>query len=286
MHQHLHRLPCHLSILETVFEDDHDEDTGHSPQKTAPSGEPSKSGSSILNVQDWHDVPVNLPQFSPKELLGLTFLCNVGDGKRMCAKIVKKILDKDAENHECVKTLISHNNDRVEELIVCNKLFDLVAKQHDEEASGEDKIFTFQRIVDHKGPLKPGDSECDRSCHNIKIEWEDAGVTTWEPLTIIGKCNPVTCAACRKEHGLLNKPGWKQFKKCACKTKTLQHLVKNVKFGVCIPCNKKEAMMLDRENGNVHWQDAIEAETGQLFECMAFKDLGKNHCCTKRVSVD
>ena len=39
--------------------------------------------------------------------------------------------------------------------------------------------------------------------------------------------------------------------------------------------------MLDCENGNTYWQDAIEAETGQLFECKVFKDLGKNAAVPK-----
>ena len=53
------------------------------------------------------------------------------------------------------------------------------------------------------------------------------------------------------------------------------------KFGVRIPHNEKEAIMLDRENGNTFWQDAIEEETGQLFEYKAFKDLGKNAAVPK-----
>ena len=186
----------------------------------------------------------------------MTFPCNVGDGERVQAKIVKKILDQDAENHKCIKMLVSYDDGRVEELMVHNELCNLVTKQHDKKANGEDKIFTFLHIVDHKGPLKSGDSEYNGSCFNVKIEWEDAGVTTWEPLTIIGKCNPVTCAVHTKEHGLPNEPGWKKFKKYAHKAKTLQCLVNNTKqaqrfgqivhkFGVCIPCNKKEAMMLD-----------------------------------------
>ena len=78
--------------------------------------------------------------------------------------------------------------------------------------------------------MKPaGDSECTGHWCNIQIEWEDAGNATWEPLTIMGKCDPVTCDACAKEHGPLNEPGWKQFKKCACKAKTLQSLVNNAK---------------------------------------------------------
>ena len=40
---------------------------------TAPSGEEAQSGSPIYNMQDRFDVPINLPQFSPEELLGLTF---------------------------------------------------------------------------------------------------------------------------------------------------------------------------------------------------------------------
>ena len=79
--------------METVYEDDDNEEFGNSPQMTAPSGEPLKSGLPIYNKQDWFDVPVNLPQFSPEELLGLTFLYDTGDGEHVHAKIVKKILD-------------------------------------------------------------------------------------------------------------------------------------------------------------------------------------------------
>ena len=83
----------------------------------APSGEPSTSGLPIYNVQDCLDVPVNLPRFSPNKLLGLTFLYDVGDGEHVCARIVKKILDQNAENHERIKMLISYDDDRVKELI-------------------------------------------------------------------------------------------------------------------------------------------------------------------------
>ena len=86
--------------VETVSEDDDDEDFGNLPQMTVPSGEPLKAGLPIYNMQDRFDVPVNLPQFSPEELLGLTFLHDVGDGECVHAKIVKKILDRDAKNHE------------------------------------------------------------------------------------------------------------------------------------------------------------------------------------------
>ena len=65
-------------------------------------------------------------------------------------------------------------------------------------------------------------------------------------------------------------------------SKHAQHFGQIVyKFGVRIPRNEKEALMLDCENGNTYWQDAIEAETGQLFECKVFRDLGKNAAVPK-----
>ena len=72
----------------------------------------------------------------------------------------------------------------------------------------------------------------------------------------------------------------------------LQHLVNNAKqaqmFGqiVCkfvlhILHNKKEAIVLDCENGNAHWQDAVKTETDQLIEYNVFKDLGQNAAAPK-----
>jgi hypothetical protein len=46
------------------------------------------------------------------------------------------------------------------------------------------------------------------------IEWEN-GETTKEPLQVISKDDLVTCAIYAKEHGLLDLPGWKQFKSIA-----------------------------------------------------------------------
>ena len=62
-------------------------------------------------------MPVNLPRFSPEEPLGLTFLYDTGDGERVRAKIVKKIQDKDAENHEQIKqSLCMFSYDRLQSL--------------------------------------------------------------------------------------------------------------------------------------------------------------------------
>jgi hypothetical protein len=44
------------------------------------------------------------------------------------------------------------------------------------------------------------------------MEWENGEITE-EPLAIIEADNPVTCAIYAKEKGLLDKNGWKCFKR-------------------------------------------------------------------------
>ena len=144
-------------------------------------------------------------------------------------------------------------------------------------------MFTFCHVNDHRGPLKPGDKEHNWSCHNISIEWkmqESLLGNHWpsQGNEILHRMRQGTWSV---------EQAWMEFEKCACKTKTLQCWVNNTKhtqrFGqlVCnfcahIYCHEKEAIVSDCNDGNAHWQCAIEAETGQLFEHKAFKDLGKN----------
>ena len=44
------------------------------------------------------------------------------------------------------------------------------------------------------------------SSYNVKIEWEN-GEVTYEPLDMITKDDPVTCAIYARKNNLLNKPG-------------------------------------------------------------------------------
>jgi hypothetical protein len=46
------------------------------------------------------------------------------------------------------------------------------------------------------------------------IEWESGEIIT-ETLAIMAAADPVTCAIYAREHGLLDKPGWKRFKNIA-----------------------------------------------------------------------
>ena len=48
------------------------------------------------------------------------------------------------------------------------------------------------------------------------------------------------------------------------------------KFGVQVPQNNTEALMLDKKNGNTKWQDAINLELDAINEYGTFRVLGKD----------
>ena len=47
------------------------------------------------------------------------------------------------------------------------------------------------------------------------------------------------------------------------------------KFGIQIPRNHEEAMMIDAKNGDTLWKDSENLELKQLFDYNSFQDLGK-----------
>jgi hypothetical protein len=51
-----------------------------------------------------------------------------------------------------------------------------------------------------------------------------------EPLQVIAKDDPVTCAFYAKENGLLDLQGWKPFKSIARHQKTFTHIVNQAKL--------------------------------------------------------
>ena len=250
-------------------------------------GEAARSTPVLMSLSDIDPAALELPKYSPEELLGLTFLRETEDGDKIRAKIVRKIMDRDAQNHQNIKFLISVGDDAYEEIIAYNELSDIVQQQHEAEASGELDVWTFNDVIDHQGPLSTSHPNYNGSSYNVKVKWTD-GSETWEPLSIVMADDPVTLAAYAKEHDLLDTPGWKRCKRLARRAKVLQRMLNQsrrrskasavrYKFGVQIPRNAREAYRLDKENGNTLWADAIAAEIGQLNDYSTFEDLGKNN---------
>ena len=143
---------------------------------------------------------LQLPRFQPDDLVGLTFLHDAPDGQRVCACIVEKIEDDNNKTHDTLHLCLAIDDDpdAPEELIAYNELCDLLERQHDDEDKHPEKYWSFQRILDHQGPLKHDDPRYKGSTYNVLVKWSD-GSETWEPLTTVKQDDPVTCALYAKE---------------------------------------------------------------------------------------
>ena len=153
-------------------------------------------------------------------------------------------------------------------------------EDHDDEA-GESR---FSSIDEHYGPLKKRDVEYKGSTWNVGVNWEGSE-PTYEPLKLIAECDPVMCAIYAKKNGLLNLPGWKQFKNLASKQKKIIRLINQTKlqsfrakptyqYGIMVPKNHTEAMMMDKENNNDNWSKAEKLELEQIDQYEVFENLG------------
>ena len=116
------------------------------------------------------------------------------------------------------------------------------------------------------------------------VEWE-TGEITEEPLSIIAKDDPPTCAAYAKEHNLLHLPEWNKVKHIAKHQKILTRAINQTKirqvrrsatyqFGYLIPRDYKHALELDKMNGNSRWYDATKMELDQINRYQVFIDHG------------
>ncbi len=259
------------------------------PANSLPDGGEESSRPVLNSVSDAMGVDpsmIELPKFAPEELLGLTFLRETDNGERIRAKVTRKILDRDAENHQNIKFLVSCGDDAYEEIIAYNELSDIIERQHQAEADGELDTWTFKDVVDHEGPLPSSSPKYKGSSYNVLVLWED-GSKTWEPLNMLAKDDPVTIANYAKQNDLLETPGWKFLRRIARRAKKLQRMLNQArhqskhnavryKFGVRVPRNVKEAYDLDRANGNTLWEDSMKRELSQLFDYETFLDVGKD----------
>ena len=237
---------------------------------TSPLKEPSKA---------------QLPQFSPDDLIGKTFLKDINDGEKVSAEVVRKINDLDSQNHENIKFLLKYGDGDAEEVMAYQELCDYVTAVIEDDMANPDRPFIYKGILDHEGPLTSASQNWKGSLYNVRVEWEDGSITM-EPLSTFIKDDPLTAAVYAKDHGLLETRGWTQLKKYARRGKKLKRMVKQVKraresrgpvfkFGVQIPQNSKEARRLQDRQGHTKWTDAEKAEIDQLHEYETFKDIGK-----------
>ena len=204
-----------------------------------------------------------MAEYIPDELIGRTFLLPPNQkGERQRASIKQKVieisekLDEDQRQHQL---LLDVGQGRSQAIISYNQALNYLEKDNQED----DSLYNFRAITDHHGPLKKSDPNYNGSLYNVMVEW-DTGEITEEPLSIIPQDDPVTCAAYAKKHNLLHLPEWNKLKHIAQHQKTLTRAINQTKirqvrrsatylFGYLIPRDNKQALELDKLNGNSRW---------------------------------
>ena len=165
------------------------------------------------------DNPIPMANINIPNLLGRSFLLPPEDnGEHHMAKIID--IDDHGQPLEDIKFKLKINKDQTEEIMSYNQLMDYIQKGTD-----PDSLFRFRDIVAHQGPLESTDPNHKGSKYNVMVEWE-SGEVTYEPLTLISKDDPITCAVYAKKHDLLDTTGWKHLKRYA---KTSKRLIRAVK---------------------------------------------------------
>ena len=123
----------------------------------------------LTSIQDYYDEPVNLPMFSPDELLGMMVLCPVDDNL-VRTKVVRKIMDRDAKNHSQIKFLLALGDGQLEEIISYNELSDLVTETLAAKNTGQQDFASYSAILDHQGTLKNHDPKYKGSLYNVLVQ--------------------------------------------------------------------------------------------------------------------
>ena len=204
------------------------------------------------------DNPIHMVNIDIPNLLGRSFLLPPEDnGEHHMAKIID--MDVHGQPLEGIKFKLKINKDQTEEIMSYNQLMDYIQKGTDAEED-PDSLFKFRDIVAHQGPLE--------------VEWE-SGEVIYEPLILISKDDPITCAVYVKKHDLLDTTGWKHPKRYAKTSKRLIRAVKQSRIrqvrasaryqhGFQVPKDYNDAIRLDKGNSNTHWQDAMDLEFTQI----------------------
>ena len=219
----------------------------------------------ILSESDVQENP-HYPTVDPEELIGFTYV-QEKENVNYRAEVLKQLeTDRD-------KYLVKIGDSGREEIMHYNELLHEWEKAEAKKNDPNERLWTFKEIIDHR----------QRSNKNeVKILWED-DTETWEPLSVFAREDPVTCAEYALKNDILHLQGWKQFRRHLQKgkvylralhrihiNKTLTDRSIKYQFGIRVPRNYKEAIALDKANGNDLWGDAIQKEIDQIKEYETF----------------
>jgi hypothetical protein len=98
------------------------------------------------------------------------------------------------------------------------------------------------------------------------VQWKD-GSTSWEALKDLKETNPVELAECAVGAKLASEPAFAWWVPFTLKRQDriigkidARFAKKSHKFGIAVPTTVKEALQMDKDNGNALWWDSMQKE--------------------------
>jgi hypothetical protein len=119
-----------------------------------------------------------------------------GHGEFIQAEVVRKLKQQNDETCCTIQFLLETGDgeNKVEHIVDYVTLCDIIeAQAATVEEAPTDVIYTLTSILAHQGLLTVKDTWYKGSSWNILIEW-DGRETTWEPLNLIAKSDPISVA--------------------------------------------------------------------------------------------
>jgi hypothetical protein len=163
---------------------------------------------------------------------------------------------------------------KLEEIIAYNELSDVIECQHEAELHSPDSAsWAFKEITEHQGPLTPSDRRYKGSSYNVLVHWE-GGSETFDPLSVMAKEDPITCAKYAKDNDLLDKLGWKSLQHIASRTLKFARMCRQAKlqterrgptykFGILLPTDRNHALRINKDNDDHLWETSLGTEMDQ-----------------------
>ena len=154
-----------------------------------------------------------------------------------------------------------------------DKMNELVEDPWDSIVMTNKALWNVKKVTKHR--MKGDD-------YQVKVVWNDPNKTsTWIDLYALAIQDPTEILKYARHHHLLSqKPFHTVAKHCvgdspsrlikAFKAKVSGN-TKKYRFGIRVPFGIKQAMQLDKENGNTYWFEAIKKELDCLSKHQVFK---------------
>ena len=184
-------------------------------------GDPTVTSSKpvIQSIDNWSDDAIHLPTFSPDELHRMTFI-HTHDDQDFHAKVIHKVLDCNAQDHQAIKFLLALGDWELEEII--SYMSYQTSFQNNSNPTTMAMMLCLASIKSWftKGHLRRR-ILYKGSSWNIHVQRDD-GTATWERLNEITKFDPVTVSLYGHHHDVLGLPGW-HFLQQTAKCQRLMH---------------------------------------------------------------